>query len=343
MSLPVPWQILVGGIDATERMNDYIESIECSGHAGGKGDDARLTFNNKGGRLRAPPKNTPVIIRIAGRTRFKGFTDAPESVVSRGGGRLLEIACSAMDKTGKIKQGLHLHADDATLKDFLEEAAKAAGITITVDKAFADFKRPYWSTGGRDFLRLGQMLADDLGATFKIRGTQAVFAARGSGAAPGGGTTPTIRAIAGKNLIECRIRPYEGRERFAKARVRRYDRDKAKWFNEDVEIGDVPGKSGVRALLTEARPDAESAKRAAQGRKTDSEREGGSGSCTILYDPDVEVEGTCIVEGVDGSADGSYRIESWRDRINRGSKAEQELELKQPPDDGGSDDDAAGD
>lgn len=330
MSLGVEWQIMCGGIDATSHMNDYIEAIECSGHAGGKSDDARLTFNNKGGRLMAPPKNTPVTIIIEGRTRFQGYTDAPESVVTRGGGRLLEIACSAMDKTSKIKQGMHLYKDDASLKDFLEEAAKAAGVSITVDKSFADFQKPYWSTYGRDFLRLGQMLADDLGATFKIRGNKAVFAARGDGAAPGGGTTPTIYATAGVNLIECRIRPYEGRDRYAKARVRRYDRKKAKWLYEDVEIGDVPGKSDVRDLLDEDRPDQESAKRSAKGRKTDSEREGGSGSCTILYDPDVEVEGACIVEGVDGSSDGEYRIESWRDVIRRNTKAEQELELKQP-------------
>ncbi len=337
MSLPVDWQIMVGGIDASSRMNDYIERIECSGHAGGKGDDARLVFNNKGGMLSAPPKNTPVSILIEGRLRFKGFADAPESVVTRGGGRLLEIACSAIDKTSKVKQGLHLHKDDATLKDFLEASAKAAGVTIQVDKELGEYKRPYWSTRGRTFLRLGQMLADELGATFKLQGNKAVFAGRGGGLAPGGGSTPTIYATAGINLIECRIRPYEGSPRYAKARVREYDRKKAKWKNHDVEIGDVPGGSDVRALL-EDRPDEESAKRSGKGRKTDSEREGGSGSLTILYNPDVEVEGTCIVAGVDPSSDGRYRIETWRDRITRDAGAEQELEIKQPQgsDEGGS-------
>lgn len=330
------WQVICGGVDATAGWNDYVEAIECSGHAGGKGDDARLVFNNAGARLRAPEKNTPVLILIEGRTRFKGYTDSPESVVSRGGGRTIEVACSAIDKASKVKQGMHLHKDDADLKSFLEAAAKAAGCTIKVDGDLGGIKRKYWSTRGRDFLRLGTMLAEEFGGTFKLRGREAVFAQRGSGAAPGGGTTPTIYATAGRNLIECRIRPYEGRPRFAKARTRYYDRDEAKWKYKDVEIGDVPGGSDVRRLLGEDRIDDDAAERQGKGAKTESEREGGSGSCTILYDPDVEAEGTCVIEGVDASADGAYRIESWRDRIRRGPGAEQELELKQPPKGGGA-------
>lgn len=330
MGWPVQWQVMVGGLDASSAMNDYLESIECSGHAGGKGDDARLTFNNNGGQLVAPPKNTPVEILIEGRTRFKGKTDSPESVVSRGGGRTLEIACSSIDKSSKVKQGMHLHKDDATLDEFLQASAKAAGVTISVDKTLGAIKRKYWSTRGRTFLRLGQMMADELGATFKIRDGQAVFAARGTGSAPGGGSTPTITVTAGDNLIEARIRPYEGTDRFAKARVRYYDRKQAKWLYKDVEIGDAPGSSDVVDLYGEDRPDEDAAESAGKGSKTDSEREGGSGSVTILYDPDVEVEGNCILSGIDASADGLYRIESWRDRITRDGGAEQELELKQP-------------
>ncbi|GEP11835.1 phage late control D family protein [Methylobacterium gnaphalii] len=343
MPFSVEWQISVGGIDCTSRMNPYMEAIECSGHAGGKSDSARLTFNDNGGQLILPQKNSPVTIVIEGRTRFKGYTDAPEHVTSRGGGRTLEISCSAIDKTGKTKQKVHLHKDDATLEDFLKEWAQKSGLSgIKVDPQFANIKRPYWSTRGRHFQRGAQMLADELGATFKIRGDQAVFAARGSGAAPGGGSTPTIQAIYGVNLIESRMRPYEGRQRYAKARTRYYDRAQSKWLYKDVEIGDAPGSSQTLDLTGEDRPDADSSERSAKGRKTNSEREGGSGSLTISYNPDVEVEGTCLLIGVRPGVDGPYRIESWTDKINRDGGAETSLEVKQPQGDTGSDTRSAG-
>lgn len=335
MSLPIEWQVFVAGINATSRMNRYIEAIECEGHAGGQSDSARLTFNAAGGMLMLPKKNSPVDIRIAGRLRFRGFTDAPEVVLARGGGTQLEIACAARDKTGDLKRRIHAHKDDCTLKDFLEAMAEKAGLSgIRIDENLGGFHRPYWSTRGRTFLRLGQMLADEYGATFKIRGDKAVFAARGGNSAPGGGALPTIRCWRGTplhpgNIVECRIRPYEGQYRYAKARTRYYDRDKAKWIYRDVEIG-AQGKAGAVDVTGEDRPDAASAERAAKGRKAESEREGGSGSITILYDPDVEVEGLAEVAGVYDGVDGTYRIESWRERITRSAQAEQELELKQP-------------
>lgn len=331
MSLPVAWEIFVAGIEATDQMNPYVEGIECSGHSGGKADSARISFNDAGGTLILPPKKSLVEIRIEGRLRFKGYTDAPECVVDRGGGMKMEVACSSMDKTGKLKQALHYHQDDCTLKDFLTSVAKKAGLKgIKVDDELGSYHRRYWSTRGRTPLRMFQMLADEYGATFKVQADQAVFAARGAGSVPGGGSTPTIIISRADNLIECRMSPYEGRYRYVKARTRYYDRKKGKWLYKDIEIGDDPGSSDTLDLTGEDRQDEDAAGRSATGRKTESQREAGSGSATILYDPDVEAEGTAEFRDVRPGIDGPYRIESWTDRITREGMAETSLEVKQP-------------
>lgn len=337
MALAVEWAVFVNGLDVSARMNRYIESIEATGNSGGKADSARLVFDDTDGRVMLPPKGAPVEIQIEGRQVFKGYTDAPECIISRGGGQTLEVACSGFDKTGKAKQAINLHKDDCTLKEFLEEAAQKAGIKgIKVDDELGKIKRPYWSARGRNFLHLGQALAEEFGATFKLRADQAVFAKRGEGTVPGGGSTPTITATRGLNLIEARIRPFEGRPRYAKARVRRYDRKKAKHITEDIEIGNAPGGGDVVDILGEGRPDEGSAKDAAKGRKTESEREGGSGSITILIEVDAEPEGTCILSGFRPGADGSYRIETRTHRVTRDG-AETSLTVKQPQGDAGTD------
>lgn len=340
MSFPVTWRVMINGNDASSRMNPFVQSIECSGKAGGTADSATITFNDHGGQIILPPKNTPIQIYIQERLRFEGKTDVPQAVKTRGGGQALEVSCSSIDKGGKAKQAQRAHADDCTLKDFLEQSAKRAGMSIKVDDSLGAIHRDHWSTRGQNFLQLGQAMADELGATFKVRGSQAVFAKRGQGAAPGGGTTPTIKAISGVNLIECRLSPYEGRPRFAKARVRFYDRGEAKWKQKEVEVGTLSGD--VADVVGGSQADEASAGDAAEGRKTASEREGGSGSITILLNVDAEAEGICEVEGVRPGIDGPYRIETWRDKVERDGGAETELTLKQPQGSAGEDDRKAG-
>ncbi len=144
-----------------------------------------------------------------------------------------------------------------------------------------------------------------------------------------------MRAVRGDNLISWRLSPSESRPRFAKARVRYYDRKAAKWKQEDVEVGASPGRrlrrwrGGVIDLPTGPRADKDQAKSAAKGRKTASEREGGSGEVTLVFAVEARAEGTCVVEDVRAGIDGSYRIESVVHRVSRGPSTTT-LQLKQP-------------
>ncbi|ACL55607.1 phage late control D family protein [Methylobacterium nodulans] len=341
MSLATSWRVLVNGLDASDRMNPYIESIETTDNAGGKSDSASIVFDDTDGQVKLPTKGDPVEIELEGVSVFKGVVDSAESSAARGSGMQLTVSCKSVDKRGKVKERLHKHKDDATLEDFLKDAAKAAGLKdVKVDKSFASIKRPYWSTDGRTFLQLGQELAEELGATFKIQGDTAVFAKRGQGGTPGGGTMPTVRAIRRQNLVSWRITPKETRPRYAKARVRWYDRKEAKWKQEDVEIGNAPGAPEVLDLPAAPRATQDHAKDAGKGRKTESEREGGSGEVTLLLAVEARAEGTCEVIGTRPGVDGSYRIESVTHKVSR-SGAETTLSIKQPQGSAGSDDRSA--
>lgn len=334
MGLPVQWRISVNGIDASDRMNPYIEGIECTDKEGGSDDTATLTFDDNDGQLATPPKGSPVTIEIEGALVFKGYTDAPESVVSRGGGMAMVVPCTSVDRRGKVKERQSFHKDDGTLEDFLEEAAKKAGVkNVRIDPEFAQIKREYWRAGGESFAHLGRRLAQEFGATFKIRGDEAVFSKRGSGSAPGGGALPSVPVIRGVNLIEARIKPFIGRPRFTKARVRYYDPKKSKHLVEDLEIGNDP--TSVDDFLGEARPDKDAAKDAGKGRKAESENESGAGSCTILLAVEAAAGGTATVSGIKPGVDRAYRIASRTHRITRSGMAETSLELKFPQDEGG--------
>ncbi|WP_298959000.1 late control D family protein [uncultured Methylobacterium sp.] len=344
--LSVPWAVTIGGRPMTDRMNPYVESIEVTDKPGETGDTATLVFDDTDGQVMLPPKGAPITIMLGGAKKFEGVTDAPESSGSRGGGMQLTVHCTSHDKRSKVKERRSLHKDDATLEEFLKAAAKEAGIdSVKVDKALGSIKRPYWSSEGRSFQQLGQELADEFGATFKIRGKTAVLAARGGGATPGGASLPSVRAVRGDNLISWRLSPSESRPRFAKARVRYYDRRAAKWKQEDVEVGASPGASsgasGVVDLPPAPRADKDQAKSAAKGRKTASEREGGSGEVTLVFAVEACAEGTCVVEGVRAGIDGSYRIESVVHRVSRGPSTTT-LQLKQPQGEAGTDGRKAG-
>jgi uncharacterized protein len=343
MAFGVAWAVTVNGRPATDRMNPYIESIECTDKADDSTDTALLVFDDTDGQCMLPPKSAPITITIEGVLVFEGFVDEPESVGARGSGMQLNVSCTSVDKRGKAKQRLGLHKDESTLEEFLSQAAKEAGLdSVKVDPTFAKIKSPYWSTDGRSFLQLGRELAAEFGATFKIRGKKAVFAKRGDGTAPGGGSLPTVSAIRGVNLISWRLSPNESRPRFGKARRRTYDRKAAKWEEEEVEIGASESAPDTADVDPAPRADKSAAKDAAGGRKTESEREGGSGDVTLLLDVTAFAEGTCVVSGVRAGIDGSYRIESRTHSLTRDG-SETRLTLKQPQGEAGADSRAASD
>lgn len=338
MAWAMPWLVVIGGREMTDRWNPFLTSIDVTDKAGADSDTAELAFDNTEGQILFPEKGTPIQIYLASQLVFDGFTDAPRSSGGRGQGRVFSVSCKAFDPKGKAKQRLDFHKDDATLKEFLEDAAKRAGFKgIKVDDTLGAIKRDYWSPSGRNFLQLAQSLADDLGATFKYRGDQAAFVKRGDGQSASGQALATIRAVWGDNLISWDISPNEGRPQHSKARVRWFDRKAAAFKEEDVEIKSGEGAPQAMKIGGFEAADKDSAKDRARGSKTKDEREAGGGTVRIDCDPQAKAEGTLILSGADPGVDGSYRIESAAHKLTRSGGSETSLSVKQPSGEAGKD------
>jgi uncharacterized protein len=334
----VPWKVIVDGVDMSDRMNEFLLSIEVTDKAGSASDTASLKFDDSDAKMFLPKDGAKVKIEVKGATIFEGVTDEIRSSGARGQGRLMSVSCKGMDSRGKVKEPLAVHKDNCTLQAFLDECAKDADIkSVTIDPEFKGQSRDYWTSDGESFLHLGQRIAEELGGSFKIRGDKAVLAKRGEGKTPGGKSMPTVTATWGVNLLSWEIAPFTGRGRYTKARVRYFDRKEAKYKEEEVEIKGKPGQPDATDSVRFTAGDKDQAKVVAKGRKAESEREGGEGTVRIDLDVTAQAEGTCRVVGLRPGVDGEYRIESVSHLIVRGSGSISTLELKQPQGSAGKD------
>lgn len=338
MAWAMPWRVVIGGREITDRWNDVLSSIEVNDKAGTSSDTAELGFDNTDGQVLFPEKGTPIRIYLADQLSFDGFTDEPRSSGARGQGRVFSVSCKGFDPKGKAKQRLDFHRDDVSLKDFLEDAAKRAGLKgIKIDEGLGAIRRDYWAAGGRSFLQLGQSLAEELGATFKLRGDRAALVRRGEGRSASGSALPTIVAAWGDNLISWDISPNLGRPQHATARLRWFDRKDARFKEQDVEVKTGDGAPEAMDVGRFEAADEQSAKDGAEGKKTKADRDGGGGTVRIDCDPLAQAEGTLVLVGADPGVDGTYRIDSVRQSLTRSGGAETTCSVKQPSGTAGKD------
>ncbi|MBN9046218.1 MAG: late control D family protein [Rhizobiales bacterium] len=334
----VSWQVMVDGRDMTGAMRPYLIDIEISDRDGATSDTCSLTFDDTAGQIELPEEGASVRTAIAGVWKFAGTVDSVRSSGSRGGGRTLKVGAKGFDSRGKIKQPLQFHMDDASMQDFMDEAARRAGVaSVRLDPAFAAVHRDYWAADGESFLHLGERLAREVGGTFKIRSDQAVLAKRGEGQAATGASLPVVYGIVGSNVISWDIAPFKGRRSFTKAKVRYFDRKKADFRSKDVEFDldrDLPDSTNV---VRSTAADGDQAASIADARKREAEREGGEGSVEMTLTVDAQPEATYLLSGARAGVDGSYRIASVSHKADRGGGAGTTLEIKQPSGGAGKD------
>lgn len=333
MPWTVDWQVFVNGQDMSGDMRPYLMDIEVVDKAGSSSDSCSLKLDDTDGKLAFPAEGSEVSVYLMGVPVFEGVVDDTKSSGSRGGGRILTVNAKGFDTRGKAKEGQDFHKDDATLGDFLKESASKAGYSISVDPSLASKQRPYWSADGESFLGVGERLAREFNATFKIRGTQAVFVPRNSS---------LLGAVTGKvgpggNVISWDISPYTGRQAWTKAKARWFDRKTAKFEEKEVEINTgrpLPDSTNsVRSLAA----DEGQATDLTDGRKSEATREGGQGSVEIDLMPGAQAEAMFVLTGARAGVDGTYRIESVKHKASRTGGATTSLDLKQPQVGGGTD------
>lgn len=321
------WTVTVDGRDVSTAMRPKLIGADIDDQPGMEADAARLRFDDRDGQIIMPPVGKPISIAADGVVIFAGVVDSTPWTLARGEGRILDIVASSVDLRGKAKERQAWHMDDATLADALGKAAGDAGFTITVDPALASIRRDYWSPDGRSFLAWSQELADELGATFKVSGSRAVFAQRGTGLSPNGGPLPSVRAEIGRNVLALRIDVTASRGRYGQAEARWFDREAGEFKSKTVELSADVGAVNRAKRTFQDEGEADSF---LEGRRAAEERDAAIGTVEMLFTPEARTEGTLILAGARPGVDGTYRIVSVSHSVTRTEGARTTLGLGQP-------------
>ena len=138
MAWTVAWEVWIDGVNVSNPMRPYLTDIQTVDKDGAASDKCSLTFDDKDGQIKLPSDGAAIKINLQGVQVFEGTVDKVNSNGSRGGGRLLKIGGKGFDSRGQVKEPQSFHKDDATLQDFLSQAAQQAGLDgIDVDPEFA--------------------------------------------------------------------------------------------------------------------------------------------------------------------------------------------------------------
>lgn len=336
MAWKTEWTVSVDGKDASAAFNDFVISIEVEEKEGGSGDTAALELDDTGGLCILPRAGARVVIGLGGVQKFDGWTEEPEWSFARGSGRRISVHCVAHDSRGKVKDPQRWHQDGGTLADFMARAAKEAGLSgITVASSFAAIARPWWSPDGASFLHLGERLARETGAIFRIRGDKAIFAERGTGQSVSGAALSAVtfdcsdeqvRRISGK--------PFSGRENRTKVKGRWFDRKEGKWKTEEVEVDPIPGGPPSTAEPHYPRSDADDTKRVAKGRKDSAAHDKGGLTVETDLRVDVAIGAPATVVNARPGIDGAYKVKGAKHKLDRGGGGGSTFEIVRP--DGGA-------
>lgn len=313
--------ISVDGQDVTSNFEPYLIRLQIKLTDGGESDTCEISLDDSAGQLQMPRDDADIEVRLqwsdgGGAVVFKGKTDEPESQGSRGGGMVMNITARATDMKDKPKEKRIKYKDDATFGDAAKEFGKLAGLNVKVSGEIAKRKRDYWAMQNESFMSWGTRLASELGATFKIRGKDAVFVPRNVNDSASGQQLPAVAAVYRENIIDWQIHPTQNRTRYNRSVVRWYDTKEAKWKQETVQISDEAAR--VPLVDTRKFADQDRAQDRAKSNATEVERGKGGGQITIDGESAAVAQGLCRVSGVRDGVDGSYRVSKvthsfWRD------------------------------
>lgn len=335
MSKRAIFEVLVAGTNITTALAPVFTSLSITDNAGTHSDTASIEVDDSDGRIILPQPQAQVVILLGWfglglREVFRGTVDEVRSSGSRGGGRTLSINAKGVDTTGKAKEGQQRHFDDRSVRDILREAGAPAGITeIEVDPELAEIVIPYLDMRDESFLHLGERLARELGAGFRVQGQKATMARRA------GGYTPTVTAAWGQNLHSWSMTPAIGRGRYVETRARSYDLSRA----EEVVRRAATGTTLSAAILArrELLSDQDAAQRAADGDAASAKEKAGGGTVVIEGTTDAVPDGKCVLIGARPGIDGTYTIKTVTHSLSRGGGWTTSLELSEPQGEAGTD------
>ena len=328
------FNVTVAGTNITTALLPVLLSLRVSDKVGTHTDSADLEIDDTEARIVLPRKGAKVSISLGWQSEgmrevFRGTVDEVKSSGNRSSGRRLRITAKGMDTTGPAKEGQQRHWDEATVEAILRDAAEFAGVpNVQIDPALRGLSRTYFEMRDESFAAMGERLAREIGANFRIMDDTFVLSKRNAD------YETAVRAAWGENLHSWDIAPQLGRPQFSGVRARWYDVANTGWQIVERATGlDVRAIHSGRLSLagpTEATQQTDSDAATA-------ERDAGEGSVVIEGNTAAIPDGLCIVSGTRPGVDGAYRIEAVTHTLNRGGGFVTSLDLKQPGGGAGTD------
>lgn len=329
MAWEVDWKVSVSGFDQTSKMQGILNNISATDKEGQVSDTCNLSLDDTGGQIRLFPPGESLEVSMDGVRVFAGVISNVRSTGRRQGGRLLQVNGKGFDDRGKVKEPQRFHMDDTPLSSFLGKAAELAGLSgITVDPQLASIVRNYWAADAESFLHLGERLARELHATFKIRQDRAVLVPKGKDFG--------LPAITGRvdvedsNVISWSISPSQGRSDFTEVEARYFDRQTGKIEILKEALSNDRGLPEAVNRIRAPVMDKDQAEELIKARKGEADNQAGSGSVTLDITPEAQAEGTFVLTGARPGIDGTYRIAGRTHDANRGGGSTTKLDLKKP-------------
>lgn len=322
------YKVIVGGQDVTSRFRPRLKSLSVERSAGQAADSASLTLADPNGTTFLPQDRAPVEIHLAGQWAFSGFVTEVSCELDKKGGREIKISASSVDQGAKPKQPSLRHKDDASFSDVAQEWGSKAGLQVQVLGSIASVNRKYWIQQNESFISWGQRTAREVGATFKVIGNRAFFAARNEGLSASGRPLTPIDAVAGLNLISASVTPIVSRPKYKQVKLSYFDIAKGEKVEVDIDTGITDVDAILRSTINMA--DLDQAEQKAKALSKESEREKGQGTVIINGDARAEPEAVCNISGFRPGVDGSYRIHAVSHSLSKSDGFKTSLTLRQP-------------
>jgi phage protein D len=327
MSKRAAFNVTVAGTNITTAILPVLLGLRVSDKVGTHTDSADLEIDDTDGRIVLPGKGAKVSIGLGWesegmRVVFRGTVDEVKSSGSRSSGRRLKITAKGMDTTGPIKEGQQRNWDNTTVEAIMRDAARFAGIAnVEIDPALRSLARTYFEMRDESFIGMGERLAREIGANFRIVDDTAILSKRNAD------YQVAVRAVWGENLHSWDITPQLGRPQFSEVRSRWYDVAAAGWQMAQRATG-----LDVRAIHASrlSRADAAEAAQQTDSDAATAERDAAEGTVTIEGNTAAIPDGLCVVAGTRAGVDGAYRIETVDHTLTRSGGFVTTLDLKQP-------------
>ena len=314
-------EIYVGGVNITNKILPHLISVRVIDST--PTTSAEIEIDDRDGKMPLPPLNARCMVMLGWQseqmyTVFNGTVEDFEHGFGRKqGGRRMWVTAkglSHVDTTAKApaqdnlgegappgqKEGA-MHG----LTDWMQQAAKTAGVNVNVASAFAGVKQDYWAQSGESFMHMVQNLSEKFGFVYQFtEGNQLKIEKKGQRGL-------ACWATWGDNLIAWRVRPFVMRSSFGGSVAQWFDAQDSNWNKSLQKFGmafpfNMVGANnmGQKPAETETNAGNEGA-----GQQEKAETQQGGGRIIINGEPRAVWNGWVMLQGARPGVDGMYRIE----------------------------------